>query len=89
MEARNRPLNLKEKPRGPSNVGVGACNGVHPERLNGNERLSEFAGILAAGLVRLRARQSSALSADFGESSLDCADDQSGHANVLTDGGKE
>ena len=51
-------------------------------------RLSEVAEILAAGLSRLKARQSSALSADFGESSLDCPAAQSGHANVLTDGGE-
>jgi hypothetical protein len=53
------------------------------------ERLSEVAQILAAGLSRLKARQSSALPADFGESSLDCAAHQSGHANVLTDGGEK
>ena len=52
------------------------------------KRLSEVAQILAAGLSRLKARQSSALPADFGESSLDCAASQSGPANVLTDGGK-
>jgi len=51
------------------------------------ERLSEVAQILAAGLSRLKARQSSALPADFGESSLDCAAEQSGPANVLKDGG--
>jgi hypothetical protein len=54
--------------------------------LSASERLDEVAEILAAGLSRLRSRQSSALSADVGESSLDCADDQSGHADVLKGG---
>ena len=48
------------------------------------ERLAEIAEILAAGLVRLRARQSSQLSCNFGESSLDCAATQSGHPNPDT-----
>jgi hypothetical protein len=47
------------------------------------ERLDEIAEILAAGLVRLRARKSSQISAHSGESSLDCAADQSGHPNLL------
>jgi hypothetical protein len=58
-------------------------NLVLSDRLSAKERLGEVAGILAAGLQRLRARQSSALPADFGESSLHCAGTQSGHANVL------
>jgi hypothetical protein len=52
------------------------------------ERLDEVAEILALGLRRLKARQSSTLAADFGESSLDSAGEQSGPANVLTDGGR-
>jgi len=47
------------------------------------ERLDEIAEILAAGLTRLGARQSSQISADLGECSVDCAAHQSGHANVL------
>jgi hypothetical protein len=54
--------------------------------MTARERLTEIAEILATGLTRLKARQSSALSADFGESSLDCAAHQSGHPNVLKDG---
>jgi hypothetical protein len=65
---------------------AGVCNAVHPTLMTTRERLGEVADILAAGLMRLRARQSSALPADFGESSLDCAGEQSGHANVLKDG---
>jgi hypothetical protein len=55
--------------------------------MTADERLAEIAEILAVGLSRLKARQSSSLSADFGESSLDCPGQQSGHANVLKDGG--
>jgi hypothetical protein len=47
------------------------------------ERLAEIAKLLAAGLMRLRSRQSSDLSRRFGESSLDCVPYQSGHANAL------
>ena len=43
------------------------------------DRLAEIGDILAAGLMRLLARQSSPLSPDFRESSLDCAARQSGH----------
>ncbi len=56
------------------------------DRMPAGERLAEVAEILAAGLVRLISRQSTALSADPGESSLDCADDQSGHPNALNGG---
>ena len=62
-------------------------NGIAPHKLTTAQRLDEVAKILALGLTRLKARQSSALPADFGESSLDCAGEQSGPANVLTDGG--
>jgi hypothetical protein len=60
---------------------------IKPDSLTTNERLSEIAQVLAAGLMRLRARQSSSQYAEFGEGSLDCLGQQSGHANVLTDGG--
>jgi hypothetical protein len=63
-------------------------NGLRPELMTADQRLAEIAAILAAGLTRLRARQSSQISAHLGESSLDCAANQSGHANVLDDGGK-
>lgn|GEM_PF-3445753 len=56
------------------------------DRMTADERLDEVAEILAAGLMRLMSRQSSPLSADSGESSLDCPADQSGHANVLKGG---
>ena len=63
------------------------ANALRADTMTAAERLSEVAQILAAGLSRLKARQSSALPADFGESSLDCAAEQSGPANVLKDGG--
>jgi hypothetical protein len=47
------------------------------------DRLSEIAKLLAAGLMRLRARKSSLKSADFGESSVDFMGHQSGHAGVF------
>ena len=62
-------------------------NAVKQEHMTAAERLDEVAEILATGLQRLHARQSSALPADSGDSSLDCAADQSGHANALNDGG--
>jgi len=48
------------------------ANAARPELLNAAERLDEIAEILAAGLTRLRARQSTPLPADLGENSLDC-----------------
>jgi hypothetical protein len=55
-------------------------NALFPEQLSAAERLDEIAEILAAGLMRLRARKSSPLSRDHGESSLDFSPDQRGHA---------
>ncbi len=61
-------------------------NALKPDLMSSEERLDEVAEILAAGLMRLMARQSTPLSADLGECSLDCPADQSGHANVLKGG---
>jgi len=58
------------------------------DRTSAEDRLSEIAEILAVGLTRLRARQSTPLPAALGESSFDCASHQSGHANVVKDGGR-
>ena len=44
------------------------------------ERLAELGRILAAGLIRMKAQQSSPLSADLGESSVDLSRPKSGHA---------
>ena len=57
-------------------------NALRPDVMTAPERLDEIAQILAKGLMRLRAGQSSPLSPDLGESSLDCADRQSGYADA-------
>lgn len=56
-------------------------NALRPDLMSVPEGLDEIAEILAVGLMRLLARQSSPLSPDLGESSLDCADRQSGYAD--------
>jgi len=53
-----------------------------------SSRLSENAGILASGLIRLQVRQSSRFLADNGESSLDCPAHQSIHARVAGGNGE-
>jgi len=57
-------------------------NPLSPDSLSTDERLCEIGRILAAGLIRLRARQSSKLSADRGDSCLDFPGHQSGHEPV-------
>ncbi len=49
-----------------------------PVDYDSTERITEIAEILAAGLMRLRARKSSQKSSDCGEISLDILADQSG-----------
>jgi hypothetical protein len=56
---------------------------AEPNEVTADERLIEIGDLLALGLMRLRLRQSSALSPHVGESSLDCAACQSGPADVL------
>lgn len=51
--------------------------------LQGSDLRTELAEILAAGLLRLRARQSSRKSLANGESSLDFGADQSVHADPV------
>jgi len=55
-------------------------NPLRPDLMTPAERLEEIADILAAGLMRLRARKSSQISGDPGESSLDFSPDRRGHA---------
>jgi hypothetical protein len=62
-------------------------NPLHPDMLGPAERIDEIAEILAAGLMRLRSRKSSPLSAVGGDSLLDCAAHPSGHADTLSHGG--
>jgi len=45
-------------------------NGASPSTMSATERLTELGSILALGLIRLRARKSSPLLADDGDSSL-------------------
>jgi hypothetical protein len=59
---------------------------IKPDSLRPDDRLTEIAQILAAGLMRLRNRQSTPLSGDQGEGSLDCHGTQSGHAESKTSG---
>jgi len=54
-------------------------NPVDPARLSTAERLGLVAGLLARGVIRLRARKSSGLSAATGESPLDLSAGESGH----------
>jgi hypothetical protein len=68
-------------------------NPIHPDRMSADERIAEIAEILAAGLMRLRARKSSPLSRDHRESSLDFSVDQRGQGHrasipVAQDAGK-
>ena len=55
-------------------------NPLNPDRMSAKERLAEVTRILALGLIRLRARQSSQVSELTRESSLHFPPDQSGHA---------
>jgi hypothetical protein len=56
-------------------------NALDPDLLSSDERLAAVAAILAAGLIRLRIRQSSQLSGDCGESPLDCSPNQRRHVS--------
>jgi hypothetical protein len=59
---------------------LSSLNAIHPDRMTADERLAEIAEILAGGLMRLRARKSSPLSREHGESFLDFSAHQHGHA---------
>ena len=56
-------------------------NALSPDRMTAAERLGELARILALGLIRLRARQSTELSAGRRDSSVDFLADRRGHAD--------
>ena len=58
-------------------------NPLNPNLMSPGERRAELCGLLALGLIRLRARQSSELSAEPGDSSLHFPPDRSGHANLI------
>ncbi len=59
-------------------------NPISAHLLSTQERLDELASILAAGLIRMRARQSRQLSADQGDSCLDLPPPKSGYESVET-----
>jgi hypothetical protein len=61
-------------------------NPLDPARMTPAERLAELGRILAAGFIRMKARQSSPLSADRGESSVDLSRPKSGHATRNSEG---
>ena len=52
-------------------------NALDPERMTADERLDEVAEILAAGFLRLRKRESTNNSSDFGDFPLDFPGHQS------------
>lgn len=60
---------------------------LHPNRMSPAERLAELGRLLAAGLIRMKARQSSPLSADRAETFVDLSGPKSGHATRNSAGG--
>ncbi|MCB1502900.1 MAG: hypothetical protein KDK07_24505 [Bauldia sp.] len=57
-------------------------NALNAELMSPVERIAEIGALLALGLVRLRARQSTSLSAATGESFVDCLPTPSGHGGT-------
>jgi hypothetical protein len=57
---------------------VSGPNPLCPERMSANARLAEIGRILAAGVIRLNAAQSSGLSAENGDSFVDFSPRKSG-----------
>ena len=55
-------------------------NALNPDRMSAKERLAEVTRILALGLIRLHAKQSSQLSELTREVPLHVPPDRSGHA---------
>jgi hypothetical protein len=58
-------------------------NALDPNQMSAAERITEIAEILAAGLMRLRARKSNEKSTDFHKSSLALSGQQSGHTKAI------
>ena len=57
---------------------ISGPNPLCPERMSADARLEEVGRILAAGVLRLNAAQSSSLSADIGDSCVDFSPRKSG-----------
>jgi hypothetical protein len=68
---------------GSKRIRIEQMNSLSPDRMTAAERLDEIASILAAGLVRLRARQSSRLSGHRENSFVDFTTNQSGGVSVV------
>lgn len=70
-------------------IPVSGPNPLCPDRMSADARLAEIGRILAAGVVRLNATQSSDLSADSGDSFVDFSPRKSGgrHAKRIRIGG--
>ena len=62
-------------------------NALHPDLMTAAERLDEVARILAAGILRARARRQGSQAQSIGnngESSLDTTAEESGHVRTKT-----
>jgi hypothetical protein len=57
-------------------------NPLAPDLMSAEERLTELASILAAGLLRLRRRQTSPYHGDPEKNGLDFSPDRSGHVTA-------
>ena len=57
---------------------VSGPNPLCPDKMSGRARFEELGRILAAGVIRLNAAQSSSLSADIGDSFVDFSPRKSG-----------
>lgn len=75
--------NLEAQRSGPMDIrsAIKMPNPVRPNCLSAQERRAELCRLLALGLIRLRARESSEVSAAAGESSLHNSTGRSAHAN--------
>lgn len=69
------PSSIDDSPLG----GIKMPNPIGAELLSGPERIAAVCEILAAGLVRLQARQSRGISLRRAENFLDCGVEESGH----------
>ncbi len=61
---------------------VSGPNPLCPDKMSGRARFEELGRILAAGVIRLNAAQSSSLSADIGDSFVDFSPRKSGDRRV-------
>jgi hypothetical protein len=61
---------------------LAGANPLAPDLMSAEERLDEVASILAAGLLRVRRRQTSSYHGDPEKNGLDFSPDRSGHATV-------